>query len=972
MKRYFMIFLAATAAMVSCHKEPVQGPQGEQTQYEDAREVTIEAGTLSKTVLAGDEVWWEGGDEIALVFNHATAAPHVNKTFVNEEKTLSSERAIFRGLVPNDVTVENGYNDLGYAVYPKSAILENGIFSHTLPVEQVALADESTKFASFASGLNLSSAAIALSEMGEGGSTKTDFRSALSILRIVLTSDVKSVTLTGTAPLAGTAPLQIKNADDADNGRLLVAEGDWSDDASTLVTLKPANGAETFTDGTYNILVWPGTQEGLTITLEFKNLGEYEKASSISTTKPAIFKPAKYYKLNVANSEELVVEDITDRLGDIENNLPDLDEVEENAEILLSRIQSVTLFTEYLNNSAYAQYGEFNNGLQKLDLQLDYIIKPESAAEALVEAFQDDHSIVEGLLMYSNASGDDVFAELGVNDLTLADAGFGKYVSAKIDAGGVPKAFYEGSINASVALNIKSNKTEILSDFANLVPRAGSAISGSYLKNIPVIPGTRVVIPFNFAVANSSAPYTVKVASTENVDWATVNYNTDFRTGNLSVQINADNAIESQNVTLALTIGEGENAEVVSHTFTFVDSGSRIDFVDPGKMDYVGGEIALEVTTTNIKNYMLSCSGAGVSQSGNLFTFTENTGAERTVNVECQATISSVSLNFYKSITLAQKAYGTTLTRTYYSNGQKLVLNQANASGCSNYFNIVILGDGYQKKDLAVGGKFERSARSAMDSFFSIEPYKSFKDRFNVYMVAYESADEGTDIKSSGIEKNTYFGSYCQGGGNTAAYVADTDPVINAVKAAVGSGDAQYYRSIAILLLNTDEPAGSTGYPYRNATSGFVNGYSSFAIAVLAANSTGTNGLVKHEAGGHAFGRLADEYYTNGNTASTANKTDLSNWHAKGWYWNVNPSNSGNYYKFTNAAYSSSEVGFIEGAWGYEYGIYRPTQGGMMQGSTGVFNAPSRHAIYHRIITESEGANAYSWSKFLEYDQKNR
>ena len=43
-----------------------------------------------------------------------------------------------------------------------------------------------------------------------------------------------------------------------------------------------------------------------------------------------------------------------------------------------------------------------------------------------------------------------------------------------------------------------------------------------------------------------------------------------------------------------------------------------------------------------------------------------------------------------------------------------------------------------------------------------------------------------------------------------------------------------------------------------------------------------------------------------------------------------------------------------------------------MQGSTGVFNAPSRHAIYHRIITESEGANAYSWDKFLEYDQKNR
>ena len=236
-------------------------------------------------------------------------------------------------------------------------------------------------------------------------------------------------------------------------------------------------------------------------------------------------------------------------------------------------------------------------------------------------------------------------------------------------------------------------------------------------------------------------------------------------------------------------------------------------------------------------------------------------------------------------------------------------------------------------------------------------------------MVAYESAEEGTDVKASGVSKNTYFGSYCQGGGNTAAYVADTAPVINAVKSAVGSSDAQYYRSIAILLINTDEQSGSTGYPFRDSKSGFANGYASFAIAVLAANSTGTNGLVKHEGGGHAFGRLADEYYSGSNTASSSNKTDLDNWHAKGWYWNVTSSNS--YYNFNASAYSS-EVGFIEGAWGYAYGLYRPTAGGMMQGSTGVFNAPSRHAIYHRIITESEGTGAYSWQKFLEYDQKNR
>ena len=964
MKRYYMIFLAAVAALVSCHKEPIQEPV-DQPQDVDAREVTIDAGILSKTVLDGNSVMWEGSDEIALIFTHSTSTPHVNKTFVNQEATESTARAIFRGLVPNSVSVGNGYNDLGYAVYPKDAITSTGKFSHNLPVEQTAKAN-----GSFPSGCNLSSAALALSDMGEGGSTKTDFKNALSILRIALTSDVESVTLTGTAPLAGTAPLQMyynaSSQKDDDNGRLLVdANGSWSG-ASNSVTLKPANGSA-FENKTYNILVWPGKQEGLTITLQFKNLGEYEKASSISTSKPATFKPAKYYNLNVVNSEELLVSEVTGRLEDLEQNLPNLDEVEASVAALLAQVQSVTLMTEYLDNSAYAPYGIFNNGLQKLDVALDYIVKPESAAQALVDAFQVDPSVVKGVLGYRKSNGFEDAGEMTVNDLVLSDGPFGKYVTASISASSISKDFYDGKYGASVALQIKSGKTEILSDFANLVPKAGSAISGSYLKNIPVIPGARVVIPFNFAVANASS-YTVEVGATKGVKWANVNYNTDFRTGNLSVQFDESQPLGNQTVTLNLTVG----SEVVSHEFTFIDSGSNIQFVDPGKVDYIGGDIALEVTTTNIKNYMLSCSGAGVSQSGNIFTFSANTGAERSVTVECQATIPGVSLNYYKSISLVQKAVGTSLSRTYYTNGQKVVLNQASAAGCPNYFNIVILGDGYQKKDLAVGGKFERSARSAMDSFFSIEPYKSFKDRFNVYMVAYESADEGTDVKSSGIEKDTYFGSYCQGGGNTAAYVADTAPVINAVKAAAGSSDAQYYRSIAILLINTDENSGSTGYPYRNTTSGFVNGYSSFAIAVLAANSTGTNGLIKHEAGGHAFGRLADEYYTNGNTASSANKTDLSNWHAKGWYWNVNPSNSGNYYKFANSAYSSSEVSFIEGAWGYQYGIYRPTQGGMMQGSTGVFNAPSRHAIYHRIITESQGTSAYSWANFLEYDKVNR
>ena len=972
MKKYCLIFLFAIITLVSCRKEPVlpsqpeqpqpeqpkpENPQPENPQPDGVRDIAIEAST---------DAWWKGGDEIALVFYHSENAPYINRGFVNVGTGASEEVAMFQGKIPNSVTTEYGYDNLGFAVCPNNVITEDGHFVYNIPEEQVADSDGSS-----ASVACLSSAALVLDEMRGEQSAKCDFRGALSVIKLDLSTDIESVTISGTSHLAGTAPLQIYyNADnkrDADNGRLLIVEGTWTD-ASASVTLKPAEGAS-FNNGTYDILVWPGKHDRLDLTLNFKNLGEY--TSSVSYDGSVVFEPAGYYKLDVENSEQLLVEDITDRIGDINNNLPDLGEVENNIEAILAQIQSVTLMTEYLDNAVYAPYGAFYNGMQKLDISLDYIVKPESAAQELVEAFKKDPSVARAVLGYRKSAGWEDAGELIINDLSLSDAPFGKYMTATVSPENISKDFYDGKYGASIALQITSEKTEILSEFANLVPKSGCAFGGSFMKDIPAIPGARVVIPFNFAVPDLDASYTLKVESVENADIATVNYNADFRAGNLSVWINSKKPIDEQSVTLSLRMNNSDD-EFASHTFTFVDSGSRIDFVDPGLVDYIGGEITLNLTTQNIKNYMLSCSGAGVSQSGNIFTFSANTGSERTVNVECQATIPDVSLNYYKSITLTQKAVGTSLSKQYYADGQKTVLNQANASGCSNYFNIVILGDGYQKKDLSVGGKFERSAKSAMDIFFSIEPYKTFKDRFNVYMVTYESKDEGTDIRSSGVTKDTYFNSYCQGGGNTAAFVDGTDKVVNAVKTAAGAGDDQYYRSIAILLINTDEQSGSAGYPFRDYKSGFANGYASFAIAALAANSTGTNGLVKHEAGGHAFGRLADEYYTNGKTANSSNQSDLNNWHSKGWYWNVNPDKTSDYYMFTNSAYSAAEVGYIEGAWGYQYGMYRSTQGGMMQGSTGVFNAVSRHAIYHRIITESEGVGAYSWVRFLEYDQKNR
>ena len=963
MRKLFVI-IAAFAAATSCLQDnALDLPQ--------PFEVKIDADIATKTVLEEGRIKWENGDKIAVVFTHPSKPSYVKNDFLTEFEGNTSKTAKFVGSINGDVNTTTGYEDIGIAVYPHDAVDSDGHVKFNLPAEQTAREN-----GSYAQGLNLSSSVLSLNDIREDGQASAFFRNALASLRFKLSPDVQELTVTGTSPLTGIAPLKVyynaDKAEDTDNGRLVFDEdGAWSLPSNSM-TLKP-HGDAFASDVTYNLLMWPGSHTSLTLKVSFKNLGVYEKV--INFDKPYEFKANKYYNLNLTSTEEPIVTEITGKLDEVEGGIPSLDELEKmegDISKIVSQIQSMTLLSEFLDNAVYANYAQFNGGVQKMDITLDYIVKPVAAAEALVNAFETDHSVASAVVSYVGANGLEVNgSKLSVKEMQLVEMeNIGKILRVTMDASGISTDFYDGKKQATLAFQVSDANTDVLSDFAKLVSKAGNAITGSYLKNIPAIPGARVVIPFQFAVADPNSTYSVVLKNGYSTGQATVTTNSDFKIGHLSVVIDAAKSIESQKVTLQLVAG----SDIVYHEFTFVDSGSRIEFTDPGQVDYIGGDIVLEVKGQGIKDYMLSSSGAGVSQSGNIFTFAENTGAERTANVDCQATISGVSLNYYKSFTLTQRAVNAPLVRSYYTHAQKVALKQANASGCSNYFNIVILGDGYKMKDLAVGGKFERSARSAMDSFFAIEPYATFKDRFNVYMMTYESTDEGTDITSSGVAKNTYFNSYCKGGGNTAAFVDATGEsrVITAVQGAVGTSDAAYYRSIAILLVNTDENAGSTGYPFRDYKSGFANGYASFAIAVLAANSTGTNGLVKHEAGGHAFGRLADEYYTKGNTASAANKTDLSNWHKKGWYWNVNPSNTQSYYKFNVTSYSSDELSFIEGAWGYEYGMYRPTQGGMMQGSTGVFNAPSRHAIYHRIITESQGVGAYNINNFLQYDQKNR
>ena len=78
---------------------------------------------------------------------------------------------------------------------------------------------------------------------------------------------------------------------------------------------------------------------------------------------------------------------------------------------------------------------------------------------------------------------------------------------------------------------------------------------------------------------------------------------------------------------------------------------------------------------------------------------------------------------------------------TDYSQDGQVVTIQTAATGKG--INLVFMGDAYTDKDIA-SGLYMEMMREAANQFFSIEPYKTFKNRFNVYAVKVVSKNGKT------------------------------------------------------------------------------------------------------------------------------------------------------------------------------------------------------------------------------------
>lgn len=304
------------------------------------------------------------------------------------------------------------------------------------------------------------------------------------------------------------------------------------------------------------------------------------------------------------------------------------------------------------------------------------------------------------------------------------------------------------------------------------------------------------------------------------------------------------------------------------------------------------------------------------------------------------------------------------ISSDYSQNGVVTILQTASKG---NGIDIVLMGDAYSDRQIA-DGSYAADMEFMYDKLFSEEPFKTHKDMFNVYYVNVVSATEGYE---SGVPAlGGYFGEGTLVGGNDNKCF---EYALNAI------AEDKMDEVLIIVGMNSDAYAG-TCYMY---VSGFIKGTYGSGPAVAyfprGGNAETFAQLLHHEACGHGFAKLADEYaYEYMGTLPSDYVSQIQGLQNEyGWYKNVDFTNDPDQVRWSHflddARYQYDGLGCYEGGLTYWTGVWRPTENSIMRNNTGGFNAPSREAIYYRIHKLAYGDSwEYDYEDFVEYDAINR
>ena len=292
-----------------------------------------------------------------------------------------------------------------------------------------------------------------------------------------------------------------------------------------------------------------------------------------------------------------------------------------------------------------------------------------------------------------------------------------------------------------------------------------------------------------------------------------------------------------------------------------------------------------------------------------------------------------------------------------YGEDQWLTLQKA-TKGKNGGINIVLLGDGYDAKSIA-DGSYLKTMKQEMEYFFGLEPYTTYRDYFNVYTAFPLSTESGVGTVNT-IRYNRFNTTFTGG----VAMKADYDEIFAYALNAPTVTKANLNQTLIIMVPNTTEYGGVT----QMWSSGAAIAFCPLSIYDYPHDS---RGVLQHEAGGHGFGKLGDEYIYYNTFIPDIIAQGINNAKSIGWYDNISITGKMHNVTWSHLIFDprySDLVDIYEGGYQYSRGVFRSEQNSCMNNNIPYYSTISRESIVKRI--KRYAGETYSFDDFVKNDKR--
>lgn len=298
-----------------------------------------------------------------------------------------------------------------------------------------------------------------------------------------------------------------------------------------------------------------------------------------------------------------------------------------------------------------------------------------------------------------------------------------------------------------------------------------------------------------------------------------------------------------------------------------------------------------------------------------------------------------------------------------YGEDEWITLQKA-TKGNNGGINIVLLGDGFNAKDIA-SGKYLNDIKQEVEYFFGIEPYKTYRDYFNVYTAIPLSTESGVGTVNT-IRYNRFNTTFTGGVGLKADY----DEVFDYALGAPTVNKGNLNQTLIIMVPNSTD--------YGGICQMWEDGS---AIAFCPQSTYGypldTRGVIQHEAGGHGFGKLGDEYiYHNAfidfcDCTCCGHVFEFNAAKSLSWFDNLELTGKMHSVGWSHLIFDdrySDIVDIYEGGYMHNRGVFRSEPNSCMNNDIPYYSTISRESIVKRI--KAYAGETYSFEDFVKNDKR--